>query len=129
MLCIMNYVKLYANHWNTDYLLMFHSHYFIQTYANHWNTDYLLMFHSHYFIQTYMFLSVFEVSILVHARYMVIYYFGLVMNCMLTPLYLCTWFFVVYCYKQLYMFPWDVLYPTDFLSFIDLWNVWGENKK
>jgi hypothetical protein len=40
----------------------------------------------------------------------------------------CTWFFVVYCYKHVYVLSWYVLYPTGFLSFMDLWNVGGASK-
>ena len=41
---------------------------------------------------------------------------------------MCTWFFVVCCYKLVCMFAWHLLYPAGFLSFMGLWNVWVVKK-
>lgn len=57
----------------------------------------------------FLILSVFVVIVLVHVRYMVIYYFRLDSITL-------TWFFVVSCYKGVYVFSRHVLYAAGFLS-------------
>jgi len=65
-------------------------------------------------------------SILVYVTYMVIYCFGYGAKCMPTPL--CVTDFLLYTVVSMCRCYLDVLYPTGFLSFMDLWNVGVANK-